>query len=167
MLVLSLILIFYCCTGAKRRVFLMSTDPRLGTWKLNVAKSKLSPALYALLKQAPPKELTITFRELGTEDLEVTMTGTQTDGKPIANKSIAPRQGGALKIQQGAFPEGMTIVSTRIDPNTSYLTFMLNGKQVFVAKSAASKNGKTIQNTTKGTDPQGKPFESVEVYDKQ
>jgi hypothetical protein len=144
-----------------------NTDPFLGTWKLNAAKSKFSPAFYALMKQAPPKEQTVVIRELGTDELEVTMTGTQTDGKPIATKSTSPRQGGALKIQQGNFPEGMTIVSTRIDPNTSYLTFMLNGKQVFVAESVVSKNGKTFQNTAKGTDPQGKPVESTGVYDKQ
>jgi hypothetical protein len=142
-------------------------DPRLGTWKLNVAKSKFSPAFYALMNQAPPKEQTMVFRELGTDELEVTITGVQTDGKPIATKSTSPRQGGALKIQQGNFPEGMTIVSTKVDPNTSYLTVMLNGKQILVSQGVVSKNGKTMRNTAKGTDAQGKPIEQVTVLDKQ
>ena len=72
-----------------------------------------------------------------------------------------------MKIQQSPLPEGMTIVTTRIDPNNSVVTYMMNGKQVFVINSVVSKNGKTTTNTTKGIDPQGKPFEMVAVYDKQ
>ena len=142
-------------------------DPRLGTWKLKAAKSKFSPAFYALMKLAPPKEQTIVFRELGVGELEMTITGTMTDGKLITSKGTFPRQGGAVKIQQSPLPEGMTIVTTRIDPNNSVVTYMLNGKQVFVSQGVISKNGKTMRNTFKGTDPQGKPFEQLAVYDKQ
>lgn len=142
-------------------------DPRLGTWKLNIAKSKFSPAYLALMKQAPPKEGTVVLRELGTDELELAMTGTQADGKPIAIKSISPRQGGAVKIQQSPLPEGTTIVLTRIDPNDSFATYMLNGRQVFVGQSVISKDGKTMRNTAKGTDAQGKPFEHVTVFNKQ
>jgi len=144
-----------------------NTDLRLGTWKLNVAKSKLSPAFYALLKQAPPKEQTVVLRELGVDELEMTITGTLTDGKAITSKSTFPRQGGAVKIQQSPLPEGITIVSTRIDPNASFATYMLNGKQAFVIQSVISKNGKAVRHTVKGMDPQGKPFEQVGVFDKQ
>lgn len=142
-------------------------DPRFGTWKLNVAKSKFSPAYLALMKQSPPKEGTVVLRELGTDELELIMTGTQADGKPIAIKSVSPRQGGAVKIQQSPLPEGTTLVLTRIDPNNSFVTYMLNGKQVLVSQSIISKNGKTMRNTAKGTDAQGKPFEHVTVFDKQ
>jgi hypothetical protein len=141
--------------------------PYLGTWKLDVAKSKFSPVLLAFVKQAPPKEETIVIREVGTDEVELTITGSQTDGKPITGKSTAPRQGGAVKLQQGPFPEGMAIVSTRIDPNNSYSTYMLNGKQVLVGQVVVSKNGKTLRVTTKGTDAQGKPFEQVAVFDKK
>ena len=142
-------------------------DPRLGTWKLNVAKSKFSPAYLAALKMAPPKEETVVFRELGADEIELTITGVQTDGKPITGKSTSPRQGGAVKLQQSPLPEGMTIVSTRIDPNNFYATYMLNGKQVFVGQGVISKNGKTLTVTSKGTDVQGKPFEQIQVFDKQ
>jgi len=145
----------------------MATDPRLGTWKLNVAKSKFSPAFYALMNLAPPKEQTVALRELGVDELEMTITGTLTDGKAITSKSTFPRQGGAVKIQQSPLPEGMTIVSTRLDPNASFATYMLNGKQVFVGQSVVSKDGKTMRLTVKGTDPQGKPFEQVTVLDKR
>jgi hypothetical protein len=142
-------------------------NPLIGTWKLNVAKSKSSPVLLAFMKQAPPKEETIVYRELGTDEYEVTMTGARTDGKPIAVKGTVPRQGGAVKIQQGDLPEGMSVVATMIDPNKSFTTFMLNGKQIFVGQGIVSKNGKTMRITDKGTDPQGKPFEQILIFDRQ
>jgi hypothetical protein len=142
-------------------------DPRIGTWKLNVAKSKFSPLWQAIMKVAPPKEETVVFRALGTDEFELSITGTQTDGKPIAIKATSPRQGGVTKIQQGDLPEGMTIVSTKIDDNNVCATYMLNGKQVFVGQSVVSKNGKTMRITTRGTDAQGKLFEQVAVFDRQ
>ena len=142
-------------------------DQFLGTWKLDVAKSKFSPALLAFMKATPPKEETFVFGEVGTDEIELAVTGTQTDGKPIAGKSTAPRQGGAVKFLQNPFPEGMTVVSTRIDPNNSYATYMMNGKQVFVAQSVISKNGKSMRVTIRGTDAQGKSFEQIQVFDRQ
>ena len=142
-------------------------DPRLGTWKLNVAKSKFSPAYLAALKMAPPKEETVVFRELGADEIELTITGVQTDGKPITGKSTSPRQGGAVKLQQSPLPEGMTIVSTRIDPNNSLATYMVNGKQFLVAQSVISKNGKSMHITFRGTDASGKPFEQLAAFLKQ
>jgi hypothetical protein len=142
-------------------------DPRVGAWKLNVGKSKFSPALLALMKVTPPKDETMVYRELSPDEFEMTITGTQTDGKPIAGKSTLPRQGGVVKIQQGPFPEAVTVVATRIDSNNSYLTYMLNGKQFLLGQSVVSKNGKQMTTTIKGADPQGKPFEYVAVFDKQ
>jgi hypothetical protein len=44
---------------------------------------------------------------------------------------------------------------------------MMNGKQVFVAQSAISKNGKSMRVTIRGADAQGKPFEQLAVFVKQ
>ncbi len=144
-----------------------NVDPFLGTWKLDVAKSKFVPAFLAFMKATPPKEETFVFREVGTDELELAATGIQTDGKPIAGKSTAPRQGGAVKFQQNPFPEGMTVVSTRIDPHSTITTYMMNGKQVFVAQSAISKNGKSMRVTIRGADAQGNPFEQLVLFVKQ
>jgi hypothetical protein len=143
------------------------TDPFLGTWKLDVGKSKFSPVWLAVMKATPPKEETVVFREVGTDEVEASISVVQTDGKLMAVKSTFPRQGGVVKVQQGPLPEGMTIVSTRIDQNNSYGTYMLNGKQVFVNQNAISENGKTMQLTTKGMDAQGKPFKQLVVFAKQ
>lgn len=142
-------------------------DPRLGTWKMDVAKSKFSPAWLAMMKMTPPKEEKLVFREVGADEIELAITGTQTDGKPISGKSTSPRQGGAVKLQESPFPEGMAVVFTRMDPNNSIATYMLNDKQLFMAQLAVSKNGKSMQVTFKGMDAQGKPFESLGVFVKQ
>ncbi len=146
---------------------MQTIDPRLGTWKLNVARSKFSPAWLAAMKVVPPKEETLVLRETGADELELAISGTQTDGKPIAVKSISPRQGGTAKILEGIFPEGFTIVSTVVDPHNYYATYMLNGKQVFVGQSVISKNGRAMKVTTKGKDAQGKSFEQLLVFAKQ
>jgi hypothetical protein len=141
-------------------------DPRIGIWKLNVAKSKFSPALLAIMQQAPPKEETMVYRELGTDEYEMTMTGVLTDGKPINVKGIVPRQGGTVTILQGNLPPGFSVVATKIDPSNSYATFMVNGKQLFLGQSIVSKNGKTMRVTDTGTDARGTPFEHLLVFDK-
>jgi hypothetical protein len=141
-------------------------DPRIGTWKLNVAKSKFSPVFSAIMQQAPPKEETMVYRELGTDEYEMTMTGVLTDGKPLAVKGIVPREGGTVKILQGDLPPGFSVVATKIDPSNSYATFMLNGKQLFVGQSLVSEDGKTMRVTDTGTDAQGKAFEHLLIFDK-
>jgi hypothetical protein len=142
-------------------------DPRLGTWRLDVAKSKFSSAWMAMMKMAPPKEEKLAFREVGADEIELTITGTQTDGRPISGKSTSPRQGGAVKLQESPLPEGMSVVSTKIDPNNSIATYMLNGKQVFTAQLVVSKNAKSMRITFRGMDAQGKPFEQLGVFVKQ
>jgi hypothetical protein len=141
-------------------------DPRIGTWKLNVAKSKFSPAFSAVMQQPPPKEETIVYRALGIDEYEMTMTGVLTDGKPLAVKANVPRQGGTVKILQGELPPGLSVVATMLDSNNSYATFMMNGRQLFLGQSIVSKNGKTMRVTDTGTDAQGKPFEHLLVFDK-
>ena len=67
-------------------------DPYLGTWKLDVAKSIFSPALLAVMKMAPPKEETAVMRAVGTDEFELTITGTQTDGKPFEHLLVFVKQ---------------------------------------------------------------------------
>lgn len=44
---------------------------------------------------------------------------------------------------------------------------MKGGKEMVHFRSVVSKDGKTLTNTTKGTDAQGKPFSRVAVWEKQ
>jgi len=137
---------------------LRAADPIIGTWKLNVAKSKFS--------QAAPKEQTNIAREVG-DQLEITITGTQADGSLISLKSTFPRQGGAGKIQQSTFSKPDLVVLTKLDPGDLCFTELQNGKQVVIHRVVVSKDGKTARQTDRGMDSQGKPFEQITVFDRQ
>jgi hypothetical protein len=140
---------------------LWAADPQVGTWKLNVAKSKFAPST-----QAPVKEETRLVREQG-DQYEITFTGTRTDGSAISDKWTYAQQGGFLKNERSALPQGRIVVVTVINPSDRYLTGIQDGKQNGVSHYVISKDGKTLTVTTKGTDANGKPFESLTVFDKQ
>jgi hypothetical protein len=139
---------------------LWAADPSVGTWKLNVAKSKFAPS-----QQVTPKEGTVAVREIAGE-FELTLTRTMTDGSQTSIKLTWPLAGGALK-SQAAEPEGRSAVTTMIAPGEWYTTYLQNGKQVQLIHSVISKDGKTMQLTTKSMDAQGKPTEARSVWDKQ
>jgi hypothetical protein len=53
------------------------------------------------------------------------------------------------------------------DPANWFFTTLQNGKQVRVTNVIISKDGKTIRETTKGADAQGKPYEHVQIFNRQ
>ena len=58
---------------------LWAADPIIGTWKLNIAKSKLPPDMSNI------KELSFVIREIG-DDYELVTTGVQKDGLKFSEK---------------------------------------------------------------------------------
>ncbi len=135
----------------------------VGSWKLNVAKSKIPPAAEAAIK-----ELNVVVRELDA-DFEYTETGTRMDGSAISTKWTVPKQGGVFKYQQGGAADKTTTIRTVIflDPGDWYDTDLQNGKQTQVRHVVVSKDGKTMRQVAKGTDAKGKPYEEIVLYDRQ
>ncbi len=134
----------------------------VGTFKLNLAKSK-PPANMA----ADTKEAIVVFRELDANTMEATSTTTRTDGSTVTAKWTVPKSGGMQKYQQGGPAQGITIVSTVIDANTVYNTYLRDGIQVGLMRMTNSKDGRSLTSTWKGTDSQGKPVEGFILYEKQ
>jgi hypothetical protein len=141
---------------------LWAADPNLGTWKLNLAQSKFSPG-YAV-----PKELTEVFTAVG-DQIEVTITGTAADGKPISIKATYPQGGGLAKVTTppSASSAPLTAVITVVSRSSSYLTILKDGKQQRFGYGVVSQDGKTRRATTKGKSDDGKPVNNIEVFDKQ
>jgi hypothetical protein len=144
----------------------MAADPIIGTWKLNVAKSKFSPAMQAITKRPPPKEYTEVYREIEGDQIEFTTHEILADGSSRSGHLIWPRQGGTVKVLQGGV-EGLTYVETLIGPGDWYVTALQDGKQFGIRHKTLSKDGKTKRETITGTDSAGKPFEQIEVFDRQ
>ena len=68
-------------------------DNSLGTWKLNVEKSKYTPA------PMPVKSLTVT-REAADGGVKVTTTGEQADGTPINASYTAKYDGKDVQVRR-------------------------------------------------------------------
>jgi hypothetical protein len=138
-------------------VLLAQSNPFVGTWKLNLAKSKDTSG-------AIPKEETFTVQMVG-DQRQVTINGTAADGSPLSFKYAVPDKGGTGKILAGGPYDGVS--GTRIDDNTREVTYMKGGKEMLHLRAVVSKDGKTNRMTLKGTDAQGKPVSGVAVFEKQ
>jgi hypothetical protein len=133
-----------------------TADNFIGTWKLNVAKSKFSPG-------PGPKELTVTV-EKAPGGFKLTAKGTQADGTPIANSYVATYDGKDVPVTGQAWD---AISTTLIDANTRHTVRKKGGKEMQVLHSVVAKDGKSYTTTTTGVNAQGEKINSTSVYDKQ
>jgi hypothetical protein len=139
---------------------LWAADPSVGTWKINAAKSKLSPTSLG------PKEGTLVIRELGADEFELTLSGVQSNGSKVSEKMTWSQKGGVLKSSTAA-AAGESNIVTMIAPGEWYTTYMKDGKQTSFLHSSISKDGKTMTVRVKGTDEQGKPVEEFMICERQ
>jgi hypothetical protein len=132
-------------------------DESLGTWKLNMGKSKFNPT-------APVKSLTTT-REAAEGGVKLTTTGEQADGTKI-NSSYTAKYDGNDYVVTGAPWD--TISIKQVDSNTfTTVTKKTGGKYKSTGRTVISKDGKTMTTTSKGTNAEGKPFNYTMVWEKQ
>ena len=137
---------------------LLAADPFVGTFKLNLAKSKWP--------SSPPKEFTGVVASQG-DDYLVTGTGIDAAGKPYSVKFTYPKKGGPITYTEGGPPSGTSATVKRIDDYSTDSTTTQDGKVISTVHWVVSKDGKTGTRTVKGTDAQGNPIDRVEVYDRQ
>jgi len=133
-------------------------NPDVGTWKFNAAQSKISPNYPLQLKQA-----TLVVSEIGDE-IELALSGTLVNRSPISLKYTHPQGGGAVKPTPAGYDAGILTIVT---PHEFYGTSLKGGKQVAFSHVVISADGKTKRQTIKVTGPDGKPSESLAVWDKQ
>jgi hypothetical protein len=133
-----------------------ASDPNMGTWKLNEAKSKLAPGM--------PKNNTVVYEAAG-ESMKATVDGTDAAGKPTHNEWTGKFDGKDYAVTGDPNSDMRSI--KKIDNHTWELTVKKGGKVTTSGRITVSADGKTRTVTTSGTDPMGKKFENVSVYDKQ
>jgi len=134
-----------------------AADLRIGTWELNVAKSKFSPG-------PPPKSLTLKFEAAG-KGIKVTTNGMNAEGQSTHTEYTANYDGKDYPITGS--PVADTISLKRIDARTVRRTDKKSGKVVQTLTSKVSSDAKLLTVTVKGTDPTGKPVSNVLVWEKQ
>jgi hypothetical protein len=137
----------------------IAADPIIGTWKLDVGSSK-----FVL---PPPKEQTEVYKELASGEIGLVLTRVQSVGAATSTQLTWPASGGAVHDPDGRLPKGETIVETLLGPGEWLVTYMRNGTQYLMMHKVISQEGKTMRQTIKGLDPQGRPAEQVQVLRRQ
>ena len=138
---------------------LARTDPFIGTWKLNVAKSKFGPGAErkseTRIVESSPTGMKVSVDRTNADGTNQQYNyTTDFSGKPYPITGMAPYGADSIAVTLGA---------------SNNLSFKLikGGKAVGSGTSVVSADGKTLTLTAKGTAASGKTISSVAVYDKQ
>jgi ketosteroid isomerase-like protein len=135
---------------------LAQSDPFVGTWKLNLTKSKFDPG-------PAPKSQTRTW----AADGNVRVEGVDAAGKPMAYE-YPIRADGKDYPTTGPVPNSAdSISSKRIDANTIEATFTRRGKPADTTRFVVSRDATVLTMTVKGTLPNGNALVDLLVWDKQ
>jgi hypothetical protein len=127
----------------------------VGTWKLNVAKSKFSPG-------PPPTSLVVTYSASG-DSLKI-VVDVAWEGEKQHWEMTGKNDGKDNPITGN--PGADTASFRRIDEFNGESTFKKDGKVTATNTRVMSKDGKTLTITSKGTTPDGKPRNDVQVFEK-
>ena len=137
-----------------------TSDPTIGTWKLNVAKSKYDPANLA------PKSQSVKVEAIADGGLKFTADSVDSEGK-AGHSVLTTMFDGKPSDVTGATDAKTTRVYKRIDARTYEFVQSVAGKVTTTTRTVISADGKTRTNTTTGKNTQGQTVHNVAVYDKQ
>jgi hypothetical protein len=136
---------------------LAQSNPWLGMWKLNLAKSTYPPG------QAPRSAI-LNFQGAGA-NLTNTVDTVNAAGSSIRLVRMHNYDGQPHPLPGD--PDQDARSYTRVDANTVISASMKAGKLVQVATLVLSQDGRTLTVSTRGTDASGQQVNTVGVYDKQ
>jgi hypothetical protein len=137
-------------------------DPQLGTWKMNVAKSKYSPG-------PAPKSQTVTVVPFGKDGVTLKLDAVTAKGEKSHIEYSVQYDGKEYpRIETGAGAvSGQTVTLKRMDAYTAERVAYLGGKKLTTERWVISKDGKTRTVTQTGTNPQGQTVDIVMSYERQ
>ena len=134
-----------------------AVDPVVGTWELNIAKSKFG-------RGPGPKSETRTYVVVGNE-IKATSKGVGADGKPTSGQWTVNYDGKERPATGLADADALSV--KRINASTTEFTQKKAGKVTATGRRVISKDGKVMTITTKGTNAKGQAANDVEVFDKK
>jgi hypothetical protein len=136
-------------------------DPSIGTWKLNVAKSKFTPG--------PPIQGDTRSYEVNEAGwLFVTTETTQPDGTRTGVRFAAKFDGKAYP-QIGRFAPTVTLITYEpVDRRTlKYTQRDTSGKIVSTNTRTVSEDGKTMLIEQRTSNASGQPVVNIELFERQ
>ena len=134
-----------------------SVDPFVGTWRLNVAKSKYTPG-------PAPKSITSIYEAAG-KGYKVSVKNDSASGGFQYGYTTA--LDGKDSVLTGNNPNADVVTVTRIDARTLQVVSKKGGKVTITQRNVLSPDGKTRTVTTTGTDAQGQKVNNVAVFERQ
>lgn len=134
-----------------------AADPIVGTWDLNVAKSKFATG-------TAPKRETRTYDVSGAL-VKATSSGIGPDGKPMSSNWTIAYDGKDQKISGD--PDVDTLTFKRTDPYHAEFTQKKGSKIVTTGTRVISQGGKVMTITSRETTASGQTIEDVAVYEKR
>jgi hypothetical protein len=137
--------------------FAQAGDPRVGTWKLNVEKSKFSPG-------PPPQSNTLKIEAPGREE-KITTEGVNAQGALTGTQYTANSDGKDYPLTGSQMAN--TVSLRRIDARITERTDKKDGKVVQTLTRVVSEDGKTMIVRASGTNAQGQTLETVAVWERQ
>ena len=146
-----------CCAVVFSSQVAFAADNWLGTWKLNVAKSKYSPG-------PAPQGRTVKI-ETAAEGITLTSDGTNGDGTATHGTYTSKFDG--AQVEWTGNPAADKSTAKRVDDNNFVNTWMKDGKATIHSKATVSKDGKTLTISQMGVNEKGQKVKNVEVYDRQ
>ena len=135
-----------------------SKDPLVGTWKLNVAKSKYSPG-------PMPKSVTVTIEAAGP-GRKVTVDGVAADGSPLKWGYSGNFDGKDIRLT-GNNPDADVVMLKRLSATTTRSTFKKAGARTLVNGISLSADGKTMTVASTGVNAKGQSVKNTQVYERQ
>ena len=132
-------------------------DPVVGTWKLNVLKSKFTAG-------APLKSQTRIYSQSG-QKISLVLNSVGADGKETMTTTTY--QVGGLEFPITGTPDYDTLTGKQVDSHTAKFALKRSGKVVGSTTRVVSKDGQTLTVRTKLTGANGDKTANVLVFDRQ
>src|SRR6266513_4939484 len=125
----------------------LAADPQMGTWKLNEAKSKITPGTL--------KNTQVVYSSMFGQ-VKVKSDGIDANGKPIHLEWSGKIDGKDYPVSGD--PNSVTRSYTKVNDRTVTTANKKNGKVRVTGQVVISPDGKSRTVTLSGTSPQGKKF---------
>jgi hypothetical protein len=145
---------------APQVAFAQQSNPWMGTWNANLAKSTFSPG-------PPLRSLILTFQPEG-QGHRLTIENINAQGNPAKVVVIRQNDNGDGKPYPVTGAAAFDAEAFRtVNDSTAWIIRTKAGKIVTTIVSVMSADGKTFNDTITGVNANGQPFYNFVVYDKQ
>ena len=136
-----------------------STDPWMGTWKVNLAKSTYKPG------PKPTVAGTVKMEPMAG-GFKTTIDATNPQGQPTHTETVGKFDGKDNPVTGAATPN-TTAAYKRINGRTFEVTGKVDGKPTVTTRVVVSADGKSLTATQTGKNDRGENVNNVIVAEKQ